>query len=254
MFAISLNELATVTLMVVQRPKGFEMKKASMFLYGVVLTASFTASADVLINVPEDVSILVVNMKKPNVENSLFSGKKLTLPNGENQILFKYIPTFESGNEIRNVSSEAIVAKFNSADTTLDFKFPDYRSIQIARENIREMEWTFVDSSTHHSIPVKYDFLIKDGVQYGRDYITEAREYNLAKGAAAIKLLAQTTEPVVAVIGNKEHSTFKVHANAKTVEQTTDAASNNIEQLKAWYSQSSEEERKAFRKWIVDQE
>lgn len=229
------------------------MKKALMFLCGVVLTTSFTASANVVINVPEDVSILVVNMKKPNVENSLFSGKKLTLPNGENQILFKYIPTFESVNEIRNVSSEAVIAKFNATDTTLDFKLPEYRSIKIARENISEMEWEFVDSNTSKNIPVKYDFLIKDGVQYGRDYITEAREYNLANGAAAIKLLTQTVSPVVAVTNNKEHSTYKVHANAKTASQTA-VMSPNLEQLKAWYSQSSEEDRKAFRKWIVDQE
>lgn len=230
------------------------MKKATMFLFGVVLTSPFTAAANVVINVPEEVSILVVNMNKPNVENSLFSGKKLTLPNGENQILFKYIPTFESGDEIRNVSSEAVVTKFNAADTTLDFKLPEYRSVSIAQENIREMEWGFVEASTQHSIPVKYDFLTKDGVQYGRDYITEAREYNLARGAAAITLLAKTNSPVVAVTSNKEHSTYKIHANAKTVAQTPELTSNNVEQLKVWYSQSSEQERKAFRKWIVDQE
>ncbi|WP_368484415.1 DUF2057 family protein [Vibrio diazotrophicus] len=29
---------------------------------------------------------------------------------------------------------------------------------------------------------------------------------------------------------------------------------NNVEQLKAWYLQSSTEERKAFRRWMIDQE
>ena len=233
------------------------MKKASMFLYGVVLTASFTASANVVINVPEDVSILVVNMKKPNVENSLFSGKKLTLPNGENQILFKYIPTFESVNEIRNVSSEAVIAKFNATDTTLDFKLPKYRSIQIAREKISEMEWKLIDSSANKDIPVKYDYLSKNGLQYGRDYIAETQEYNRLKGSAAIKFVASASvASAVESTSNTGHSTYKVHNLTKSTTPVKQAGvtSSNIEQLKAWYKNSSEQERKAFRKWIIDQE
>lgn len=226
------------------------MKKFTLFLVGAALTASFTASANVVINVPENVSVLVVNMANPDIENSLFSGKKLTLSNGENQILFKYIPTFESSNEIRNVSSEVVVAKFNISDTELDFKLPKYRSMHLAKEKIHDLDWGLIDAKTNQAIPVKYDYLSKNGLQYGRDYIAEAREYNLAQGAAAIELLTKTIAPVVKAKDDKEHSTYKVHSSSNTFGST----SANLEQLKAWYRKSSEQERKAFRKWIVDQE
>ncbi len=53
----------------------------------------------------------------------------------------------------------------------------------------------------------------------------------------------------------------QVHATAVTPNSVVSEKSpkpqvitNNIEQLKAWYLQSSTEERKAFRRWMIDQE
>ncbi len=43
-------------------------------------------------------------------------------------------------------------------------------------------------------------------------------------------------------------------SEAPIVQQEEKVVTTNIEQLKAWYLKSSAEERKAFRKWIVDQE
>jgi len=43
-------------------------------------------------------------------------------------------------------------------------------------------------------------------------------------------------------------------SEAPVAKQTNKVVTTNIEQLKAWYLKSSADERKAFRKWIIDQE
>ena len=48
----------------------------------------------------------------------------------------------------------------------------------------------------------------------------------------------------------------KVTANSAASDKASNpqVTTNNVEQLKAWYLQSSTEERKAFRRWMIDQE
>ncbi|MDC5854182.1 DUF2057 family protein [Vibrio europaeus] len=52
-------------------------------------------------------------------------------------------------------------------------------------------------------------------------------------------------------------TTAAVTSTPSKVEKTSPAnpvATSNVEQLKAWYLKSSKEERKAFRRWMIDQE
>ncbi|MDC5822531.1 DUF2057 family protein [Vibrio europaeus] len=52
-------------------------------------------------------------------------------------------------------------------------------------------------------------------------------------------------------------TTAAATSNSSKVEKTSPAkqvATSNVEQLKAWYLKSSKEERKAFRRWMIDQE
>ncbi|MDC5848220.1 DUF2057 domain-containing protein [Vibrio europaeus] len=52
-------------------------------------------------------------------------------------------------------------------------------------------------------------------------------------------------------------ATAAVTSTSSKVEKTSPAkpvVTSNVEQLKAWYLKSSKEERKAFRRWMIDQE
>ncbi|MEX0336599.1 DUF2057 family protein [Vibrio tubiashii] len=52
-------------------------------------------------------------------------------------------------------------------------------------------------------------------------------------------------------------TTAAVTSTSSKVEKTSPAkpvATSNVEQLKAWYLKASKEERKAFRRWMIDQE
>ena len=61
--------------------------------------------------------------------------------------------------------------------------------------------------------------------------------------AQAIAVAATTTAAVTSTSSKVEKTSL-----AKPV------ATSNVEQLKAWYLKSSKEERKAFRRWMIDQE
>ncbi|KGY12795.1 hypothetical protein NM22_08765 [Vibrio tubiashii] len=61
--------------------------------------------------------------------------------------------------------------------------------------------------------------------------------------AQAIAVAATTTAAVTS-------TSIKVEKTA----QAKPVSSSNVDQLKAWYLKSSKEERKAFRRWMIDQE
>ncbi|MCG6414366.1 DUF2057 family protein, partial [Vibrio fluvialis] len=77
-----------------------------------------------------------------------------------------------------------------------------------------------------------------NGVQLGRNYIQDVLDYNQKGGVAAIP-----------VVGYTYAKSLPVSAEQQTVIDT-----ENVAQLKLWYSKSTPEERKAFRKWVVDQD
>ena len=65
-------------------------------------------------------------------------------------------------------------------------------------------------------------------------------------------------KPVEAqALGVAATTTAAVASTSSKVEKTSPAkpvVSNNVEQLKAWYLKASKQERKEFRRWMIDQE
>ena len=74
------------------------MKISSLAL--ATLCLSGNALAQVTVAVPDTIEVLVANGETPKLEGSLFDAhKSLVLPDGENQILFRYKPYFSQGND-----------------------------------------------------------------------------------------------------------------------------------------------------------
>ncbi|MGR5179093.1 DUF2057 family protein [Vibrio parahaemolyticus] len=69
---------------------------------------------------------------------------------------------------------------------------------------------------------------------------------------------AEVAAPVVATaaVASANGKSAQAKQKAQTDKKTMPAASNanKVEQLKAWYLKASKEERKEFRKWMIDQE
>lgn len=202
-----------------------------------LLAIFFSAAslAQVTITIPDNINLLVVNGEKPNLSGSIFSATKtLTLDNGQQQIVFRYHPYFTQGKDRIQVDSEAVIATFTAKDTTLSFNTPSYRNPHEAQQQINNISWSFSDSYGQQ-ITMTQDHLIKPGMQIGRDYRQEVREYNRQGGIAALNevnsiALSNDTKP------------------SQDASSLTDTTAE--EMLHFWYKKADAETQARFKQFI----
>lgn len=185
--------------------------------------------------IPESVKLLAVNMETPTVEGGFFSDHKtVELPNGTNQIVFKYQPEFEIGDDIKAAYSSAIIAKFDVLDEEVKFDLPKFKSYRDAQSNISLLKWKLLNDQGI-AIDFQEDVLMSTGVQIGRNYPQEARNYNINGGPASVAVTYVTTNQFdQPILKSEPHSEAKV-----------------FEQLKAMYKQAPIEEQSAFKAWVL---
>ncbi|MET2846314.1 DUF2057 family protein [Vibrio owensii] len=211
--------------------------------------ASTNLYAATTLVVPEDVKLLAVNMEKPKLEGGLFSDEKtVEIPDGTNQIVFKYQPEFEINDNIKNVYGDVIIAKFDVKNEELKFELPEFKTYRQAETNISPLEWQLLDSKGQ-PIDLVEDVLESDGVQIGRNYAQEARNYNIAGGVAGV---------AVTVVTVNQHSQAVTGVEPKVV-ATTDAQSSTaqdsqmVDLLKTMYQKATPQEKETFKKWVAQQ-
>ncbi len=171
------------------------MKASKILACALLAGCSTMAVADVTIKIPDSVDLLSVNAGDPVTKSNGFfsSGKTATLPDGVNQIVFRFEPLFDLNREERvTVPSKAIIARFDASNTELTLEVPSYQNERQAKKDIDSFKWSLVDADGN-AIPVTQDKLIKDGMQIGRDYNREAEDYNRKGGVAAIAAAGAVT-------------------------------------------------------------
>lgn len=162
------------------------MKVQTSLLAFAALGLSTNALADVTISIPDTVEVLLVNEQKPQLDGGLFSSQKtVTLPDGENQILFLYKPYFTQGKDRIIVESDPIVAKFTTKESELVFDFPSYRNVREAKAEIKSADWQFKNQNGQ-VVSVQQEQLAKEGMQIGRNFKLEIAEYNRHDGIASL--------------------------------------------------------------------
>lgn len=213
-----------------------------------VLASTNLYAATTLV-VPEDVKLLAVNMEKPKLEGGLFSDEKtIEIPDGTNQIVFKYQPEFEINDNIKNVYGDVIIAKFDVKNEELKFELPEFKTYRQAETNISPLKWQLLDSKGQ-PIDLVEDVLDSDGVQIGRNYAQEARNYNIAGGVAGV---------AVTVVTVNQHSQAVTGVEPKVV-ATADAQSSTaqdsqmVDLLKTMYQKATPQEKETFKKWVAQQ-
>lgn len=240
-------------------------------LSAVSMMMAATAHAEVTVNVPEEISMHVVNLDKAKVEGSLFSStKQLTLPDGLNQIAFRYSQNFVHRNDAKRVYSPLIIMKFEAADKELDFTLPKYRNDTEAQRNIEQFQWQLVEHNTQQPIDAITDSIAVSGFVLGQSFSEEVEKYNKQGGKAAVGLTYVTVaQPQTTTATESATSSVATTANTATTAAVTSAApvvktqivdaqaapqNGVLGGLQSLYLQASEQERKAFRRWIIDQE
>ena len=190
------------------------------------------AHADITLTIPDDVELLVVNKAKPEIAGGLFSASKtVTLPDGENQIVMRYKPYFNQGNDRVIIESNAVIATFSAQDQQLLFQLPQYRNQRTAEKQIKQFEVLIVDQQGQ-PVTVTQAELTKEGLQIGRDYIRETLDYNASGDIAAIAL----------------GSTYR--AQQLPDSQTKSSANTADEMLHFWYQKADDETKEKFKQFI----
>lgn len=156
----------------------------------LLLCGSQAGYAKINFQVDSHIDLLLINGKKPNVDYYPLSGIH-TLENGENQIVFRYIHSFDKGGYLELVESDIIIAKFKAEFTQLKIESKSYSSAEKARKEISQLQWSLIDVPTNESIPYISDKLETKGFALGRDYEMALYEYNLTNAPAAVNQLAK---------------------------------------------------------------
>ncbi|MFC5080351.1 hypothetical protein VTH8203_03668 [Vibrio thalassae] len=219
------------------------MKASKILACALLAGCSTMAVADVTIKIPDSVDLLSVNAGDPETKSNGFfsSGKTATLPDGVNQIVFRFEPYFDLNREERvSVPSQAVIARFDASNTELTLEVPTYQNDRQAKKDIDTFKWSLTDASGN-AIPVAQDKLVKDGMQIGRDYNREAEDYNRKGGVAATGTVAAVTLPAAAP-ANSANSEIAVPGGA---------ADNTAEEMLIfWYNKADANTKARFKEYI----
>ncbi|CAH0527758.1 hypothetical protein CTH30272_01403 [Allocatenococcus thiocycli] len=221
------------------------MKLIKPLTCALALAMSNMAFADVTVSVPDDVSVLAANGEKVKLDGGFFASERtLTLPDGVNQVVFRFTPFFNKGNDRVSVESDVIVTSFTSSDSKLALQLPEYRNLNDAEDNIKDLDWKLVDASGN-AIAVKQDKLIKEGMQIGRDYVREVEDYNRTGGVAAIAVAGAMVQPMTLPA--------EIPEDMKQARAAVKADSTAEEMLHFWYQKADAETKARFKAYINQQ-
>ncbi|NVC94112.1 DUF2057 domain-containing protein [Vibrio natriegens] len=221
------------------------MKLIKPLTCALALAMSSMAFADVTVSVPDDVSVLAANGEKVKLDGGFFASERtLMLPDGVNQVVFRFTPFFNKGNDRVSVESDVIVTSFTSSDSKLALQLPEYRNLNDAEDNIKDLDWQLVDASGN-AIAVKQDKLIKEGMQIGRDYVREVEDYNRTGGVAAIAVAGAMVQPMTLPA--------EIPEDMKQARAAVKADSTAEEMLHFWYQKADAETKARFKAYINQQ-
>ncbi len=221
--------------------------KISTLTFSTLFSLSALANVELLADTNLD--LLVINGQKAEVESGLFSStQKATLPNGENQIVFRYTYAYARGKNYESTDTHVIVARFNAADTKLEFSFPEFKNIREAEKHMNALNWSLIDTRSNSAVEVAEDKLLKGGLQIGRNFVQETENYNITGGPAAI--MSERERLVAASIA--EMSATKAASIQPTNKPvaTTDNSSTAEEMLHFWYQKADAETKARFKDYV----
>lgn len=165
------------------------------------------------------------------------------LPKGQVQLVIKYNKGVGKGNSKKVFDSAPYFVTFEAAEHDLELHAPKVYSYNGANSAFKKSpEWRLVDSAG-----TQLDY-VQQKVEPAEGF---APYYNLDE------LVRLQNEKNGVVFGESAVLVSKALVADSTAEKAVPkakTATSNLEQLQAWYTKASKQERKEFRKWMIDQE
>ncbi|OAJ95651.1 YccT family protein [Vibrio bivalvicida] len=213
---------------------------------------AFSVSAATLM--PEQgLSVLYINGQKS--ESKIGTQE---IPNGDVQLVVRMDKTLGRGNSAKVFTSDPYVLSFIVNGEEIKIENPPVSSAQTATKEFKTEQpgWELVQddvplSYSQEKLPSKgglFPYLSMDNL---------VAEYNQSKGIHFNngQLIDKPVEAqAIAVAATTTAAVTSTSSKVETTSPAKPVATSNVEQLKAWYLKASKEERKAFRRWVIDQE
>lgn len=199
-----------------------------ILLTGLFLTS--VVSAEELIP-QKGVEILVVNGVEVAEDRD-----PVELQDGLNQVVVRYSNSVGKGGSKKVFESKPFILSFNAPEKQSTLTAPKTYSYEQANNTFKKSPKWVIESEDNEIAYSQEILKSRGGFLPYRDIEELVAKHNQENGL---------------VFG----SAATLSASALTVESHNSTADNkisNLEQLQAWYTKASKEERKAFQKWIID--
>lgn len=172
---------------------------------------------------------------------------------GSVQVILKYSSKLKASGKDRVFDSSPYVVTFDAPDTDITIRPPKLYTYEQANKEFKSNPSWIIETESGQSITYKQEPLDRaEGFMPYFNMPERVAEHNQSRGIvfganAAIMAKAEIADKT-AELNQKAQVTTP---NTKEV-LTPDVSS--VEQLKAWYLKASKQERKEFRRWMIDQE
>ncbi|MEL7291791.1 MAG: DUF2057 family protein [Pseudomonadota bacterium] len=182
---------------------------------------------------------------------------KNEISEGFNQVVLRMNKDMSKGSSSDVFTSKPFAISFNVTGDEVIIYHPVARSINEAKKAFDDNnpKWLVkVDDKIvdykQSVIKGKSGFLPFSGLE------KRVAEHNAKQGIYFNdgKLVDKPVEAKAIAVATTTAAVASTSSKVEKTSPTKPVVSSNIDQLKAWYLKSSKEERKAFRRWMIDQE
>lgn len=227
----------------------------SMFI--ALLSACSFASADSSLSLQEDISLLAINGKSTEKNKSLDT-KSLRFTNGTHQILVRYTAEIEAGrNDTTYEDTDTFVITFTEQNQNLYLESPDIRNIRELKQFNKNPAWV-MRKKNGDTINITVAPLLKEGIQFARNYEQELQAFNQTASPAALPALSVYT-PAVPVNTHQAVTTKPISNSTAVTPQVTSASTPSAKggisygTLVELYQQASPSVQQQFTHWLKQQ-
>lgn len=159
------------------------MKLWNMIIWVSMSLLTPQVFADVHLTTPTQLMLQVVNGEKVKDQ------KSLTLQNGKNQIAFRYEARYREGRDDVFFSSDIILMTFEGHDQDYIITLPEL-STQSERDDFNNNPIIILKDKNGEAVQFEQGKLLKNGMQFDRDLITEMAAYNQTSKPASLNQIS----------------------------------------------------------------
>ncbi|MGR5146754.1 DUF2057 family protein [Photobacterium alginatilyticum] len=216
------------------------MKLKQIALATMLLPLASAAAAQVTMEIPKGVQLLVVNGQDGGYSIFGFDHQpEITLPDGTNQLAFRIAKAVrETGSKKTKYKSVPIIARFDGSNTHLKLEVPNIKTLDEGRNFNKAPSFMIKESGKDY--PFAYDTLAV-GFDLAPDFTREVEKYNQSGAIASTAAYVSTTNTLSTAVVQPTTNTSPQPAESKKAEMM----------LQHWFNQADEKTKKKFLSWAI---